>query len=308
MDERTFIDWLKKRSGPIPGEESPVRTGIGDDMAVLELAGQTLLLGSDMIVQGVHFDWDRASPEQVGRKALAVCLSDCAAMACEPTAAVVSFAKPDDLGPEVLKRVYHGLFSTAERFGCSIVGGDSCGGSDRLVIDVAVLGAANGVGPVLRSGGRAGDYLYVTGKLGGSILGSHLDFTPRVSEARWLAVNLSVHAMIDLSDGLSTDVGHICRASGCGAELVEDLLEKVISDAARRLSATSGRDPLDHALNDGEDFELLAAIDLSPDELPQMPEGLALFHVGKIVGGTSVTLIDSTGRSRALPSGGYAHF
>jgi len=307
VDEWAFIDWVKiylERSGC----DERVVTGVGDDMAVVRAGRETLLLGSDMLVEGVHFDLGGTSPEQVGRKALGVCLSDCAAMAGRPLAALVSLSKPRVMSMSVVERVYHGLARMARDFGCTIVGGDTCGGSSQLVIDVSLLGVADGVEPVLRSGAKAGDWLYVTGRLGGSILGRHTDFVPRVQEGRWLAEKLPVHAMIDLSDGLSTDVGHVCRASGVAAEFDEARLVDAASEAARTLADRDGRSVLEHVLNDGEDFELLAAIGAEPEELPELPGNLALRAVGRMVEGEGAWIVRADGNRNALRSGGYKHF
>lgn len=306
MDEWTFINWLREHAGR--RSDPRVKVGIGDDMAILDLAGQTVLLGSDMLVEGIHFDLGKVSARQIGRKALGVCLSDCAAMAAEPSAALVSFSKPKSMPVDVLQQFYEGLVEIADEFDCPLVGGDSCAGSDQLVVDVALLAVSNGVGPVLRSGAIPGDWLYVTGKLGGSILEKHFSFVPRIREARRLTANLPVHAMIDLSDGMSVDVQHLCRESHCGAELTETLLENVISPAARQLSDRTGRSPLDHALNDGEDFELLVAIGLAPQDVPALPEKTDLFPVGKVIDAQGVHLVTQAGTRRPVPPRGYRHF
>lgn len=307
MDELAFIDYLKQHLATNTLGHR-IKTGIGDDMAVLDLAGRTVLFASDMLVEGVHFDLDRASPEQIGHKALAVCLSDCAAMAAKPLAVVVSFAKPKHVSTEVMQRIYDGLLATSKRFACPIVGGDSCSGGDRLTIDVAMLAEGDGIDPVLRGGARSGDTLYLTGALGGSVLGRHLQFEPRIEQARRLAELLPLHAMIDVSDGLSTDLWHLCNASRCGAVLSTEQLETIVSDDARRLAEHSGRTPLEHALNDGEDFELLAAIGLTPDALPELPADLSLLPIGCIVEEHRVTITDPTGHTHDLSPSGYKHF
>ncbi len=307
MDELAFVDWLKTYL-PRHGDEKTVELGVGDDMAVVKAGGESLLFGSDMLLEGVHFNLDDATPEQVGHKAIAVCLSDCAAMAAVPLAAVISFGKGESMSMTIIERLYHGLVSVAGDFGCAIVGGDSCAWSQRLVIDVAMLARTDGVKPVTRSGACVDDTLYVTGMLGGSLLGKHLDFIPRVNEARWLARHLHLNAMIDLSDGLSTDLSHICQSSECGAELQEQLLTDVVSRAATELAETSGRDVLDHVLNDGEDFELLLATPTGLQDLPVLPDGMTLHPVGRIVKGSTVRMIVSDGTSQDLPKGGYRHF
>jgi thiamine-monophosphate kinase len=150
----------------------------------------------------------------------------------------------------------------ADAFGVALVGGDTNSWDGKLVISVTAFGEATARGPVTRSGAKPGDWLFVTGPLGGSILGRHLDFTPRVREALLLHEAVAIHAMIDVSDGLAADVNHICEESQCGAVLHATAIP--IADAARELSRTSGKTPLQHALGDGEDFELVFAV--SPDD------------------------------------------
>ncbi|MFA5865615.1 MAG: thiamine-phosphate kinase [Phycisphaerae bacterium] len=307
MHEFEFIDWVKRLLDR-PANRKDIPVGIGDDMAVINFQGGKLLLGSDMTVEDVHFDFVHARPERVGHKALGRCLSDCAAMAGLPIAAIISLAKPTSVSQDVLKDIYRGLAQLADRFACPIVGGDTSSSPGRLIIDVCLLGKCEQNEPVLRSGAMVGDYLYVTSLLGGSILGKHLEFEPRIGQARWCAQNLPLHAMIDISDGLSSDLGHLCRQSHCGAELAVADLEKIISPDARKLACKTGQTPLDHALNDGEDFELLAAIAQAPDNLPRLPETMRLFPVGRIIHGNDIYLMHSDGRQEKLFPGGFVHF
>src|SRR5262249_46704657 len=153
-----------------------------------------------------------------------------------------------------------GLREVADAFDTAVVGGDTNSWDGPLVVSVTLLGEAVPPGPVRRSGARAGDWLLVTGAFGGSILGKHLDFTPRVREALALHAAASLHAMIDVSDGLSRDVWHLCEESGCGAVLRAEAVP--IDPAARRMN--DGKTPLEHALGDGEDFELAFAV--SPED------------------------------------------
>jgi thiamine-monophosphate kinase len=306
MNEFEFISWLRQALDR-PVSETGVPVGIGDDMAVIDFLGGKLLLGSDMVIENIHFT-PGAKPEHVGHKALGRCLSDCAAMAGEPVAAIVSVARPPDLPEEILKRVFQGMVRLADRFHCPIVGGDTAHSEKGLVLDVCLLGKCQRNQPTLRSTAKVGDYLYVTGPLGGSILGKHLIFTPRINEGLWIAEHLPVHAMIDLSDGLSSDLGHMCKESRCGAELFSHAMDAVISADARNLAATTGKEPMDHALNDGEDFELLVAIGISPSELPDFPENIRLLPVGRIVEEPRISMIYPTGRQVEIRAGGYKHF
>ena len=193
----------------------------------------------------------------------------------------------------------------ADAFDTAIIGGDTNSWTGQLAISVTLLGEATARGPVLRSGAKPGDWLLVTGPLGGSLAGKHLDFMPRVREALLLHEHADLHAMIDVSDGLAADVGHICEESGCGAVLRAESIP--ISDAARAIN--DGKSPLQHALGDGEDFELAFAV--SPDDgrrlLQTQPvPGATLVQVGQIIAGAELFL-EEAGARRPLPPQGYVH-
>jgi thiamine-monophosphate kinase len=279
-------------------------------MALVNLAGESrCLVTVDVLLEGTHFDLKTATPRQVGYKALAVSLSDAAAMATLPVCAVawVSLTKSRDMA--FAEELNEGLYDAATKFGCPIVGGDVTSWDKPLTIGTALIARMAGVKPVRRSGAKVGDYLFVTGALGGSILGRHLAFTPRVAEARKLAAVLSLHAMTDISDGLSTDLWHICQESGVAAEVDAEAVP--ISEDAAKLSKTDRRTPLWHALNDGEDFELLFAVDQSDrDELlAKNPlEGVPLACVGKVVEGKGMTLLAKDGSREPLQPAGWEHF
>jgi thiamin-phosphate kinase len=194
-----------------------------------------------------------ATLEQVGYKAMACSLSDCAAMAAVPWCAVVSVALPNSLSMTDAQQLHIGLQQAAQKHDCPIVGGDTTSWGKPLAINVTMLAKAGGVEPVLRSGAQVGDAILVTGELGGSLAGRHLEFTPRVKEARKLAELVDLHAMIDISDGLGQDLNHICTESNVGA--IINQLDIPISAAARKMA-----DPLQAALTDGEDFELLFCV------------------------------------------------
>src|SRR5947199_2003077 len=214
--EFAYIDWLRQRTPADPR----VLLGPGDDAAALRFTpGATCLVTTDMLLDGSCFRLAEAGPRRVGRKAMAVNLSDIAAMAGRPVAAVVSVGLPRRGGRALAEELYTGLREVADAFDTAIVGGDTNSWDGPLVISVTLLGEASGRGPVRRSGARPGDWLMVTGPLGGSIRGNHLDFTPRVREARRLHEVAELHAMIDVSDGLAADLGHLCAESGCGAVL-----------------------------------------------------------------------------------------
>jgi len=226
-----------------------VLKGIGDDAAVVRgKGGDLLLFASDMIIEGVHFDLKSATPYRIGRKALNINVSDIAAMGGVPLYATVSIGLPGDLDLKFIDSMYRGLRSASKASGVKIVGGDTVR-SDKIVIDCAIIGRTKKSELILRSGAGPGELIMVTGTLGGSIKGHHLDFKPRLREARYLAMSSKVGSMIDISDGLSSDLARICEESGVGAMVYESLIP--VSRSAG--SANS-------ALNDGEDFELLFTV------------------------------------------------
>ncbi len=303
--EAELLAWLADEFSA--GGSSAVVLGVGDDMAVVRSSGGDVLLGSDMILDGVHFDSSEHSLTAIGYKAMSCVLSDCAAMAVRPVSAVVSVALPGGWRLEDSKLLFGGLREAAATFDCSIVGGDTTSWRQRLAVDVAIMGEPYpGIEPVRRSGARVGDVLMVTGCLGGSRLGRHMSFRPRVVEARRICEQWGerVHAMMDISDGLSLDVHRLCRASGVGAVLDEQSVLDVVHDDARRLSAMDGESPLHHSLTDGEDFELLLAVD--PCVKDDGVDGVTLHRVGRIAAG-GVLIRRADGVEERLPATGYEH-
>jgi thiamine-monophosphate kinase len=274
--EDELVAWLRARMA-VPAGRVPV--GIGDDAAAVRTDGTLVVITADMLLEGVHFDRAEHGCELIGRKAIACSLSDCAAMACEPRGATVSVALAHDMTLDDAKRLYEGMAGIAEEFHCPLIGGDTTRWKGRLCLDVAMLAEPmDPRGPVLRSTARSGDALYVSGTLGGSIAGRHLHFVPRIELARVLAAERSLHAMMDISDGLALDLHRLCAASERDAELDAGQLDRAVSDAARQCAEADGRSPLDHALTDGEDFELLIAADasLDPDRFNLLPIGRVL--------------------------------
>ena len=271
MPELAFIDFVRSRQPATPAVPVPA----GDDLAALNIAtdrgrpharspDDLILVGIDQVLEGVHFDLRVHSPREVGQKAMNRNLSDCAAMACLPVAAVVSLALPRQMPIEAVRELYLGIEAAGAAMDCPIVGGDTgtwaaaaegeLAGDGRLAVTVAILARSAGMVPVRRSGAMPGDSLFVTGALGGSILGRHLLFSPRVKEARAIVNTVRVTSMIDLSDGLSADLAHLCRESRCGAIIDSDLVP--IHPDVHRLPPDT-LSPLHHALHDGEDYELL---------------------------------------------------
>jgi len=302
MGEFEYIDWLRRQTPSDPR----VLLGPGDDAAVLRApSGGSWLVTTDMLLEGSHFRLADMSARQVGRKAMAVNLSDIAAMAGRPVAAVVSVGLPRKGGKALAEALYQGLREMADAFNTAIAGGDTNSWDGSLVISVTLFGEATGRGPVTRAGARPGDWLLVTGPLGGSISAKHLDFVPRVNEALALHQHATLHAMIDISDGLAADVHHICEESRCGAVLRAEAIP--ISAAARNLQG--GRSPLQHALFDGEDFELVVAV--SADEGKRLVEsqsvpGIRLACIGECVAEPGLWLEES-GSRRVLEPLGYVH-
>jgi thiamine-monophosphate kinase len=265
--EEDLLRWFRETLPP----HKQVLLGPGDDAAVLKLTGgANLVATTDMLMDGTDFRLGEHDPVLIGRKALAVNLSDLAAMAARPVAALVSLALPIDGGEALAKQLYAGLMPLASEFNCAIAGGDVNSWKGRLVINITALGEVQPGREWRRSGARPGDLVLVTGSFGGSILGKQFSFTPRVSEALWLAEHLEVHAAIDVSDGLSLDLSRLAETSGIGAAVVLDQVP--MSSAAKELSASlaDGTSPLEHALADGEDFELILAV--SPPAVEQFFE------------------------------------
>jgi thiamine-monophosphate kinase len=260
---------------------------------------------TDMLLEGSHFLLAETPPRQIGRKAMAVNLSDIAAMGGMPVAAVVSLGLPRQNTEAIAEELYLGMREVADRFATAIAGGDTNTWNGGLVISVTLFGNPGPQGAIRRQGARPGDWLIVTGPLGGSILGKHLDFTPRVREGLALQVHADLHAMIDISDGLGADVFHLVEESRCGAVLFAEQIP--ISEAARRMA--DGQSPLEHALSDGEDFELAFAVAAADGErlLKTQPiPGITLTHVGVFVEEPAL-FMEEQGRRRRIEPRGYTH-
>ncbi|MBX3427006.1 MAG: thiamine-monophosphate kinase [Pirellulales bacterium] len=280
--EREFVEWLVANLPPSP----LLRIGPGDDAAVLAWPPEgDLVATTDAITDQVDFLLEEVDPVRVGRKALGVNLSDLAAMAAEPVAALVSLVLPrrgagGRSTRELAEAIYRGMLPLAEQHACVIAGGDTNTWDGPLAISVTALGRVGPGGALLRSGARPGDQVLVTGALGGSLLGRHLDVEPRVREALLLRERFELTAGMDVSDGLALDASRLAAASGCG--LVIDPAAVPIAPAAHELASRSGRMPLDHALGDGEDFELLVTAPAVEAErlLREQPLGIPVTRVG----------------------------
>jgi len=304
--EAELIAHLRKRLAPHP----LVRLGIGDDAAVLRMGeAADCVVSVDLLTDHVDFDLTRVDPRRVGRKALAAGLSDLAAMASKPLAGVVALALPRKGGMELAVELYEGLLPLAEQYGLAIAGGDTNSWDGPLVISVTVIGNVTARGPLKRSGAGGGDRIVVTGSFGGSILGRHLEFQPRVAEALLLAERYELDAGIDVSDGLSIDLAHLAQESGCGA--IVDLQAVPVAEDARRLAQqlADGSTPLEHALSDGEDFELILAVPPAEAErmLAEQPLSVPLCAIGEFIAEPGLWQRDSKGRTSPLVPRGYQH-
>jgi len=327
-----YIHWLRSQTTAYPR----VLVGPGDDCAVLTPSQRPMLVTTDMLMDGTDFIVSEVGPRRAGRKAMAANLSDIAAMAGIPTSAVVSVALPrqdsgfgirdsgnlrtageqasrlsSSLNPEsripnpgFAEQLYLGLRDVSDAFGVPIVGGDTNSWSGPLVISVTAFGEATERGAVLRSGAKAGDWIFVTGPLGGSIRGHHLDFTPRIREALALHSAVELHAMCDISDGLAGDLNHILEESNCGAVLITESIP--VSVDAVELSRTSGKSALQHALGDGEDFELVFTVSAADGEkLLRSPPIVGLVKIGECV--ESGLWLETAGKRERLQPTGWVH-
>lgn len=319
----TEKDWIRQWTNDCPVNVS-VDLGIGDDCALARVPESLnapevyredlqLTLKTDAVVEGVHFT-EATEPERIGRKALARCLSDFAAMGALPQHAMITLGAPE-MNPDVsqkIEKIYQGLSRCARDFDVSIVGGETTRSPGALWISIALSGWVERGRAPLRSGAQPGDAIFVSGELGGSISGKHLDFVPRVKEGRWLTGFVNVHSMIDLSDGVAGDLGHILQASQVGAEL---RAESVPVSREARLQAAKGssaKPALMAALTDGEDFELLFTV--APGDAVKTLDGwrsnfpeTPLTCIGKITkeSGLRVRYPDSI---RTLHPHGFNHF
>ncbi len=277
--------------------DSSVIVGSGDDCAVLELDRDNYqLFTADMLVESVDFTRE-TDPYLIGRKALAVSISDIAACGGVARHAVVSLGLPGNTSVEKIDKIIKGINDLAKIYKINIVGGDisRCG---QLVIDVSMLGVVEKKFLVRRSTAQRGDIIIVSGELGGSIKGKHLRFTPRLEEARFLVKNFKLNAMIDISDGLTQDLGHILEASNQGAVIFESLIP--VSEVARGL---------EDALTSGEDFELLFTMPRAQAKKLLYGGYDNFLAIGEIVEKKSgFKLIKDSGREIKISPKGFRHF
>ncbi|MGH2785269.1 MAG: thiamine-phosphate kinase [Actinomycetota bacterium] len=325
LGEFGLIERLVARLG-VPGEG--VLIGPGDDAAAVRSAPTTLAT-ADLLLEGVHFDLAFSSPVEVGWKALAANVSDIAAMGGVPRYALVSLGAPASTPAATLESLYEGLGECAQAFGVSIVGGDTVG-SDVLIVSVALLGDAGPAGSVRRGGARPGDVVCVTGAIGGAGAGlrllraanvdpeaaallakhpglaeAHRRPTPRPREGQ-AAASVGATAMIDVSDGLAADLGHICDASKLGVELRTSSVP--VAEGVEDVARWAGVDPVELALGGGDDYELVIALPAA--QVSALSDALAPTRVTPIgeLGGTERVVLGADGSRRPLAVPGWDHF
>jgi len=300
-------DFLRRLIPRLPAHPR-LLLGPGDDAALLALAkDRACVVTTDMLMDGVDFELATCDPKRIGRKALAVNLSDLAAMAARPVGAVISLALHQGDGESLALALYDGMIPLAEEFEVAIAGGDTNSWDGPLVISITAIGEVTPGKEWRRSGVRPGDEILVTGSFGGSIVGKHLDFTPRVREALLLAERYDIHAAMDVSDGLSLDLSRMCEASGCGAVL--DPRQIPIAPAALELASAGGPSALDHALGDGEDFELILAArpDVAAAILATQPLAVPVTRIGHFVSQPGLWQKSESGSLEPLSPRGYEH-
>jgi thiamine-monophosphate kinase len=322
IGEFGLIDRIGKVA-PRNSKRAPI--GIGDDAAALLLSpSATLLATTDMLIEGVHFDLKTTDLYSLGWKAAAVNLSDIAAMGGVPRFCLTALGIPASLTVEQVDEFYQGFTACIRKQGTVLVGGDTCRSGKGFIISVTVLGEAKKKHAIARSGARPGDLLFVTGTLGdsgaglellnsgarrrkpgaGRLIEKHLRPVPRVAEGRKLATAGIASAMIDVSDGLSSDLGHLCVQSGAGAEVFANRIP--LSKELRSMKALK-QPPLAYALAGGEDYELLFTV--PPGKLKKLKAmQIAATGIGIITRGRSMRLIDERGQGRILTATGYDHF
>ena len=280
--------------------------GIGDDMAEVRLSDSaTVLITTDMLLDGAHFDLKKHTLVQAAYKSMLTSLSDCAAMATVPIAAVAAVALPKNFGEKELKQIHDGIIAAADRYNCKLIGGDitKWKTSDQLfAINITMLSRRGHCEPIRRNGAKSGDVICVTGELGGSLAGKHLNFVPRVEEALEITKIAKINSMMDISDGLSIDLSRICEQSGTGACIEAGKIP--VSNAAKKSA-----NPLVAALNDGEDFELLFS--LAEEQYSILKDkwrgAMPITVIGRMNDSGKLTLKYNDGRIEELKAAGFDH-
>jgi thiamine-monophosphate kinase len=296
MREFALLDHVFAHNASLPAS---VVIPPGDDMGAIAVGRNTVLVTVDQLADGVHVDLAGDSLAHVGRKAITRNLSDVAAMAAKPIGAVAAACLPRDFGEARANELFDAMRTTAAAYDCPLIGGDVAMWDHPMILTVTIFAESwPGIAPVLRSGAKVGDAVCVTGELGGSLAGHHLTFEPRLAAAKRLAES-GATSMIDLSDGMGRDLGHICRASGVSAEVWTDALpiRATVTDQPRWR----------HALGDGEDYEL--CFTMPSDTVPSAVEGVPVTQVGRIIPRTDAAILIRLpeGSLQRLDSLGWEH-
>jgi len=318
LSESGLISAIRKEfAAPLPG----LSLGIGDDAAVVKLPGKNLILTKDLLIEDIHFIAKLHPPFLLGRKSLVINLSDIAALGGKPRYALLGLALPSGIAPNWVEKYFSGFKSAAEEYSVALIGGDISQAKKRM-ISVTLIGEGQNI--IKRSGAKPGDTLYVSGTLGDAkqgflllkkgfklgmdnkadqLLRAFLDPAAQVALGQDLARFKLASAMIDLSDGVSVDVHHLCQESGCGAEL--DLERIPLSPELRQWQ----RRAADYALHGGEDYQLLFSV--SPQrvgDVRRLEKKYKLTPIGRMIGGKTVYIIDRRSQRRRLEIKGYQHF
>ena len=303
---------LIKRLIPGLATNKEAVVGATDDCAVLHVGipEKLLLFKTDAVVESVHFTRDTGWTS-LGRKALSRALSDIAAMAGEPISALVTLGLPSGFDFKNVEEIYQGIHERAALFDVSISGGETVRSTQGLFISISIIGWAPRSRLLLRKNMRRADALFVTGELGGSLTGKHLDFIARIEEAKWLAEHFEIHALMDVSDGLAGDLQRLMEASGLGIELLAEAIP--VSKEAKIAARRGGPSALQRALSDGEDFELLFTVSASKavellDAWKERFPGLKLSCIGKVVAEKGIRILSKKRGPVELDCDGYDHF
>jgi thiamine-monophosphate kinase len=311
LQEKALIQRVRQRVRGWP----PLVTGIGDDCAVLRMpTGHELLVTTDFTIERVHFRRDWHPPEVVGWRCLARGLSDIAAVGGDARAAFLSLALSSDVPQKWVDRFFNGLLSLSDEFKVSLAGGDTAQSPAGIQADIVVVGSIAKGQAVLRSGARCGDQIYVTGELGGAAAAvaqlaarrrigreasAHFQPKPRLAVGAWLRKQRLPSAMIDVSDGLSTDLEHLCQESHVGAEIEAEAIPRA------RLGHAKHDVAMELALHGGDDYELLFT---SSHKVPARIGGVRVTRIGRITQAKGIKMLDTEGRARKLVVRGWEHF
>lgn len=325
--EIRLIERIHRLARQVLPPSEKVSISFGDDAAALTpSSGHLLLISTDALVEGIHFDLDYFRPGDLGWKALAVNLSDIAAMGGKPLGFTTSLAFPEETSPSFVTRVYGGMLKLAKLSGAVLLGGDLCASPGTLFLDLTILGEVKSGQARTRRNARPGDSLFVTGELGASAIGlellrrvprraryyphlagRHLRPIPRNRVGCWLAASGCASALIDLSDGLSTDLHHLCRASRVGAVVEADRIP--LPRISPKVGSWVEQPLLDYGLNGGEDYELLFTVPPERrDRVPSRLDGLGIHEIGCITDEPGECWLREQGSLTPLSPRGFDHF